>query len=186
MYLKSISKKALTTLVAAIGLMVVIAPAQATLIGDSVQGKLEVNGLGTLLDVMAFVADPGIEFSITGNQNASLSLDVKSDSFDIIYDLSTLSDIGFATTWTLFDLDWATPGIITGVTLTSGISSLISNTSFTDDSITVDILNFNNTNQLEIWSFDIQTKHTNVPAPMSLALFGLGLAGISFSRRKKA
>lgn len=186
MSLKTLTKLALGTAISSIGLMVTNSPAQAALLADTVRAELGPTGGSPFLDQTAVVTDPGIEFTAFGNQGASLSLDVKSDSFDIIHDLTTLSSIGFPSTWTLSDLDWVgTPGIVTGVNLVSGNASLISGISFTDDSITVDIMDYNNAppqNQIETWTFDIQTSHEtpeSTPEPATilglLTVTGLGL-----------
>ncbi|NER08647.1 MAG: PEP-CTERM sorting domain-containing protein [Okeania sp. SIO3C4] len=160
--------------------MVANSPAQAALLADSVRGQLGSNSF-SILDETAVVTDPGTEFSrVIGD--GSLSLDVKSDSFDIIYDVGSFPSVGAPTTWILSDLDWVdTPGIVTGVTLASGDASLISGMSFTDDSITIDIINYSvpPQNQIETWTFDIQTEHESTPEPATilglLTVTGLGL-----------
>ncbi|MEA5535911.1 PEP-CTERM sorting domain-containing protein [Crocosphaera sp. XPORK-15E] len=184
--MKTLTKLALGTVVASTGLMVGYAPAQAALLGDTVSAELIGIGVGTILNQTATVVDPGIEFTVFGNQGANLNLDVKSDSFDIIYNLTTLPGIGFPSRWILSDLDWVdAPGIVTGVTLTSGNASLISGISFTDDSITIDLLDVTNPPPSQTWSFAIQAQHETVPEPGTilglLTLAGLGL-GSRFKR----
>lgn len=85
------------------------------------------------------------------------------------------------------DLDWVdTPGIITGVTLTSGDASLISGISFTDDTITIDLLSYTVPPQaaVETWSFNIETSKETVPEPLTIlgSLTALGFGG--FFKRK--
>ena len=109
----------------------------AGLIGDTVNGQLDATGFGTLINRNAVVTDPGVEFNFSN----VLSLDVKDDSFDITYDLTSFGAVGTTTTWTLSDLDFGNLGFITDVTLASGNSSLINNLSFTEDSVQVDFAN---------------------------------------------
>ncbi len=181
-----LTKLALGTVAASTGLMVAYAPAQAALLGDTVRAELIFNGTITSLDETDTVVDPGIEFS-SAIGSATFELDVKNDSFDIIYDLGTFSGVGNDTTWILSDLDWVdTPGIITGVTLTSGDANVVTGISFTDNSITVDLSSYSipPQNTIETWSFDIETEHESVPEPGTI-LGLLTLAGLGFSSRLK-
>jgi hypothetical protein len=188
--MKTLTNVAFGAVIASTSLMIAHAPAQAALLGDEVRAELIAVGIGTLLDETDTVIDPGIEFTVLGNFNSSFSLDVKSDSFDIIYDNGTAATVGADTTWILSDLDWVdTPGIVTGVTLTggNGNASLITGTSFTDDSITIDIANFFTPPEptISTWTFDIQTQKQTTPEPGTilglLTFAGLGLG----SRFKK-
>ncbi|NES04597.1 MAG: PEP-CTERM sorting domain-containing protein [Okeania sp. SIO2F4] len=60
----------------------------------------------------------------------------------------------------------------------------MSNISFTDDSVTVDIIQCSvpPQNSVETWKFDIQTQHKSTPEPATilglLTLTGLGLRNI--------
>ena len=108
-------------------------------------------------------------------------------ALDIDFDLTGVTSIAVSLQWVLSDVDWVdTPGIITGVTLTSGKASLISGISFTDDSITVDFTPYDipSENAVETWSFDIETEHESVPEPGTI-LGLLTLAGLGFSSRLK-
>ncbi|MGB3641917.1 MAG: PEP-CTERM sorting domain-containing protein [Rivularia sp. (in: cyanobacteria)] len=162
--------------------------AQAALIGDTVNGQLSITGGPTILNQNAVVTDPGVEFTVVGNQNASISLDVKDDAFDIIYNLTTISQIGFPSTWTLSDLDFdfaGTPGRITGVTLASGNSNRVNNISFTNDSISVDFPDIVNPPQVQTFSFDIDAE----PVPEPITLLGTGAAlgfGVLLKKKKGA
>ena len=181
-----LTKLALGTVAASSGLMVAYAPAQAALLGDTVRAEFTAAGIGTFLDETDTVVDPGTEFSLPFGSNG-LELDVKNDSFDIIYDLGVTSGVGADTTWILSDLDWVdTPGIITGVTLTSGDASLISGISFTDDTITIELLSYTVPPQaaVETWSFNIETSKETVPEPLTIlgSLTALGFGG--FFKRK--
>ncbi|MCJ8282867.1 MAG: PEP-CTERM sorting domain-containing protein [Rivularia sp. ALOHA_DT_140] len=160
--------------------------AQAQLLGDTVNGQLGSTGGPSFLNQNAEVTDPGVEFTAVGNQNASISLDVKDNSFDIIYNLSTLDFIGFPSTWTLSDFDSA----ITDVTLVSGDSSLINGISFTDDSVKVDLADITKaTGQVQTWSFNVATANAaqSVPEPTTiLGLFAVGGAAVVSRRKKQA
>lgn len=188
-YFKSLvptkAKLGFGTAISLIIFMVAISNAQASLIGDSVRAELSGGSLS--LDQTAVVADPGIEFSLVIG-SATLSLDVKSDSFDIIHDIGSFPAV-VATSWTLSDLDWGiSSGIVTDVTLASGDGSVITGISFTDDSITIDIDNYfvPPQNQIEIWSFDITASHA-VSEPSTIAMLGAGIAigfGAAFRRKR--
>jgi hypothetical protein len=160
--------------------------AQAQLLGDTVNGQLGATNSPAFLNQNAEVTDPGIEFTAVGNQNASISLDVKDNSFDIIYNLSTLGSIGFPSTWSLSDFD----SIITDVTLVSGNSSLINDISFTDDSVKVDLADITRaTGQVQTWSFDVATANAaqSVPEPTTiLGLFAVGAFSVVSRRKKQA
>lgn len=161
--------------------------AQAALIGDTVNGQLSATGFGTILNQNAVVTDPGVEFAFV-NGDANISLDVKDDSFDIIYNLGSFLEVGAPTIWTLSDLDFdfaGTPGRITNVTQVSGDSSLVNNISFSNDSISVDFANFTNPPQTRSFSFDIDAE----PVPEPITLLGTGAAlgfGILMKKKKAA
>ena len=189
--MKRLTKLALGTMAASTGLMVAYAPAQAALLGDTVSAELSVDGLGTVLDETDTVVDDSdseVEFTFIG-VSEELSLDVKNDSFDIIYEnFGIFSNVIDPTQWVLSDLDWVdTPGIITGVSLSSGNNGLISGTSFTDDSITVEIESiFLLGGTGEGWSFDIETSKVSESVPEPGTILGLlTLAGLGFGSRLK-
>jgi hypothetical protein len=154
--------------------------AQAQLLGDTVNGQFSVTGFGTPLNQNAEVTDPGVEFNV---RNA-IFLDVKDDSFDIIYDLTRFAGVGAATSWSLSDFD----SVITDVVLGNGDSSLINGISFTDDSVKVDFANITRTTgQVQTWSFNVATANAaqSVPEPTTiLGLLAVG-GGAVVSRRKK-
>ncbi len=177
-----LTKLALGTMAASTGLMVAYAPAQAALLGDTVSLS------STFINGSAVVVDPGIEFDFSGGSE-QLSLDVKNDSFDITYEnFGIFSNLIDPTQWVLSDLDWVdTPGVFTGVNLVSENSSSISGTSFTDDSITVDIESFFlGPGAVETWSFDIETSKVSESVPEPGTILGLlTLAGLGFGSRLK-
>ncbi|MEO1430210.1 MAG: PEP-CTERM sorting domain-containing protein [Cyanobacteria bacterium J06633_8] len=161
--------------------------AQAQLLGDTVNGQFSFGGDSPVINRDAEVTDPGFEFSFVA-ANASLSLDVKDDSFDLIYDLGSFFSVGTTTSWSLSDLGF--DSAITDVTLGSGDSSQINNISFTEDSVQVDLANISRTNgQVQTWSFDVATANAaqSVPEPTTiLGLFAVGGLGVVSRRKKQA
>ena len=170
-------KKSLVLVGTGLSALAMAPSAQAALLGDTVTADLSSNGF-SILNTTEVVLDPGIEFSRPIG-NGALSLDLKSDSFDIIYNLGSFPSVGGPTTWTLSDLDWINgPGIVTGVTLTSGDASAISGTSFTSDSITVNLFDVVSPPQpIVTWSFDIETEHVPEPITILGSLAALGFGG---------
>ena len=162
--------------------------AEAGLVGDTVNGQFRVTNGHTFLNQAAEVTDPGVEFSLKPGNNADFSIDVKDDSFDIIYNFGNFAGIGVDSSWILSDL--GPDYVITDVALASGDSSLINGISFTDDSITVDILkHILPTNQVRTWSFNVETAKAaqSVPEPTTiLGLFAVGGLGVVSRRKKQA
>ncbi|MEA5509868.1 hypothetical protein VB715_08840 [Crocosphaera sp. UHCC 0190] len=92
--MKTLTKLALGTVAASTGLMVGYAPAQAALIGDTVMAEYVLNG-NLFASGTEVVVDPGIEFAFPTGNGGNISLDVKNDSFDIVFDLTGFSGIGY-------------------------------------------------------------------------------------------
>ncbi|MGB3641918.1 MAG: PEP-CTERM sorting domain-containing protein [Rivularia sp. (in: cyanobacteria)] len=160
----------------------------AGLIGDTVNAQLGATGSSPFLNQNAEVTEPGVEFTAVGAQNATISLDVKDNSFDIIYNLTTLSGVGFPSTWSLSDLDFGNLGFITDVTLASGNSSLINNISFTEDSVQVDLADIvtSRDGSVNTWSFDIATSNSTQSVPEPTTILGTAAAlSLGILKKKK-
>ena len=170
--------------------------ASAVLIGDSVRGQLGFTGLPTLaFDEIATVTDPDVEFSIVfpflgagGGESALDTANLSGNSIDIFSDLGADIIATPAFFWKFSDLDWVgnTPGIITGVTLTSGPAVDVANIGWTDNSITIDFNEYFNPPQVRNWSFDIQTQHSVPDNGPTLIMLGLTFLGIPYARKKLA
>lgn len=97
------------------------------------------------------------------------------------------------------DLRFSTTGLFTGsaatsFTFPSPFTSAATTSQHAFPSVTARYIEFTNLGLAdatlemrfdEVW-FDDVTQSASVPAPATLALFGLGLAGLGWSRRKKA
>lgn len=166
------------------------ASAHAALLGDSVGGQFDITGGPTIFNQTATAIDPGVEFTLFGNAGASIALDVKDDAFDIIFNLTNLTQLGFPSTWTLSDLDWAgfPSRVVSGLSLTSGNADLISSTSFTDDSVTVNFTDIFTPPASQVFSFDIQTSDAAaIPTPALLpGLIGFGMSIVRKKRKQEA
>ncbi len=176
--------KQIRNLVAGASLLLTLPAAQASLLTDEVRLQFIAVGLGTVFDGTAIVSDPGVEFSVPASN--PILVDVHADSFDILIDLTGFGSVGLPLTAIISDLDWVpNPGIVTGLTLSSGNVADVISTSFTDDSVTVNLANLTNPPVNHNFTFDIETSHA-VPEPSAFALFGLSaLAMTGWNRRKQ-
>lgn len=166
--------------------------AQAGLIGDSVSGILSGGNTGWVLTsqfTSPAIVGAGVEFS--GGFSAPfspwvISVDVFDTGFSVLVNSATAGPVGclnFCIGVDLSDLDWAgaTTGI-TGVSLVSGNAGAIDSLTFGVNSTSVRFQGL----RTGLYQFSLTADDAQVPAPATLALFGLGLAGLGWSRRKKA
>ncbi|MFT7028182.1 MAG: hypothetical protein ACI9ZH_000420 [Paracoccaceae bacterium] len=127
-------------LAAAIATGVSGAAQSATFVGDVATFNLSLVGAGTILNSNPTIADPGVEGTKTGTDNATLSADVGASSLTIFQDLTSAPALGTSSVWTISGLettDVATS--ITGLSLAGGNATLLSDFSFTASSLSVTI-----------------------------------------------
>ncbi|MCH2244926.1 MAG: PEP-CTERM sorting domain-containing protein [Crocosphaera sp.] len=174
--MKSLTFSALLSTVA-VGL--VAAPAQASLIGDSIDYSFGLNNGATFLSGSAIVTDSGAEYDdlVIG---ADVVIDLAADSFDLSLDFPGTASRDLK--WVLSDLDWVDkPGEIIGVTQTAGRSAV--DISWTADSITVITPADVTAPVSDLYSFDIQTTHA-VPEPLTILGAGTAISfGAAFKRK---
>ena len=179
--------------------LVMSLPAQASLIGDQINGCMKNPGVaqcalpvggdgGFFSSSTATVTDPGVEFSLLTDYYDVL-VDFQASSFTIsIVNKYYTSGIPFSSQLSTYDdLDFAgSPGGIIGLIERAGGTIPIVSTSFGPHSILVEQGQVPFTTIGEVFSttFDIVTDSA-IPEPATLALMGLGLVGIGFAGKKK-
>lgn len=146
--------------------------AKATLIGDEVNLEIFANGQSTSGLLTATVGND-VEF----NPRDVLTFDVGASSIEIV---SLIRPAGFAVNidFVFTGLDWVgEAGSIVDVLLdpVQGIGSV----SFTEDSVTFSVLERDRFRPGVLASIELITRHASVPEPATLALLGLGLAGLA-------
>ena len=173
--------------------------AQASLLGQTVTCSSESLFNLSCSSPTATVTDGGTpEFELQSSSGSALfGIDVSGDSV-LMTGLTSLA-IGGPNLLTLGDLIWVNdPGAtITGITnfLVSGVTEQFvgigdglveSDVSFAANSVTIDYTSTDWSDGAFV-SFDLVTTHSALPEPATLALFGLGLAGLGFvARRRRA
>ncbi|WP_299623578.1 PEP-CTERM sorting domain-containing protein [Pelagibius sp.] len=170
------------------------APAQATLIGDTVQFESVIFS-SVVIDSGSFLVQAGpSEVTDLNLHNAGpiWTLDVEDSSIAVT--LTGAISVGVAslplTFLRVFDLDWTGPsGSIIGASISSiGIGGTPT-VSFLSDEITVDLTNVTGWSGQNIASFvvDLSVQHdtTAIPEPATLILFGFGLLALGITARRR-
>jgi hypothetical protein len=173
-------------------LFIVAAPsANATLIGDTVTYENRFLG-GVIGTDTTTVVEASTEFS-QGIAGGTMDIDVEASSIRFfVQNGSSGSDVsfgadGFEQSFRVFDLDWVDiPGEILDITVTiSGVSGLIADpVVFGADFVDLAVGGSSWTYNTDFVLVNLVTTHA-APEPTTLALLGLGLVGVGFSRRKK-
>ena len=173
--------------------VVLLAPtvAHASLIGDSVTCAI-VGGPASFACIPgANTVGAGVEFSIDFLSTPSFTVDIGASSVSVTQVFGQPISTGAGEVLVLGDLDWI--GLVGKIVGISGFSTNVAtgnitagDVTFTDHEVRFDM-------SPNIWqvgtfaSWDLVTQHI-IPEPGTLALFGIGLAGLGFTgwRRRRS
>ena len=159
--------------------------ALATLIGDTITFNTHFPSDGSITSSQDFLVSGGIECS--GCPSAGFVLDGQTlDIGDDFIEFNSSFITAFSGPDAIFeflDLDWIdAAGELVGFSLTTDFASVDdSDVSFTSDSIRIDI---GDSGDGSFWRLELDAVHVRVPEPTTIALMGLGLAGLGYRKRK--
>ena len=172
------------------------APAKATLIGDTVTFE----GLGSVFGGQSGSAlvGAGVEFTLIEN-NARYDVDVDASGITITSQFSgNLESVSWGTSLgrglRISSLDWVGDplGVISGVQLSGTVSGLdLSDVTFSAHEVLIPVSNqpprfagFQMTSRSFV-RIDLETAHSELPEPTTIALLGFGLAGLGLAARRR-
>ena len=180
-------KYALST-VAVTMLVFATTSANASLIGDQINYEYLFPNTSSVFDQRFINVVAGNSDAVTSDLGTvDLTVNPEGDSIELLltqtgtpptFNPGTFNGARFS------DLDWVgIPGEIIGVNLVTDFAGLTaSRVSFTADSVSVNFVDLTMTQTTHFVSLQLETRH--VPEPASMALFGLGAAGLGFVRRR--
>ena len=187
------------SLIVAILYFAVALPSNATLIGDQVTTRLTSFGKVWLDNATGTIVDPGVEFQVQTNQGDVIKHDITVD-FNGSQITLTIKDAGGNSpirvlydlhSFEFSDLQWVgmPNGVITDVVLVEGTSTFeydpwVLNVGDHGFDIAVRASNSYPANGIMTATWDIKTRHKEIPEPTTMALLGMGAAGLIAKRRR--
>ena len=140
------------------------------------------------MTILVSLATTGISWAVPIYERTELFLNTIAftDTFNVV--------VADNYTATLVDLEFTAPLDTVAMSITSStaglLGSLLAPGSFTFDATPgvydINVFATAGSTSTNVGSFGISIEQTTVPEPTALALFGLGLAGLGWSRRKRA
>lgn len=168
------------------GLMLCTASAaNASLINDSITGT----GLFLSPSPGPVVVGGGTEFNITFGTSNNIAVDIGADTITFMKTAGDLIGLGGGWIYTFSDLHWTDDpdAGLGGVEITSStlIGFDLSDISFSEHEVIIDLTATDGWGGLSSnGGFTLTLSH-DVPEPATLAIFGIGLAGLGFARRRR-